>query len=263
MFESRESIRALLALDKSIDLVIPRGSSRLVRDIQRNTKIPVMGHSEGVCHVYVDRDADVDTAMNVVVDAKTNYPSACNAMETLLIHTDWLRRHPTVLLEALSSAGVSLHYSSAALQQLSTLAPRLLPSQEQEEPDFSHEYGEMACTVHVVADVAEAVQHINAHGSSHTDAIVSQNDAAAKHFLQNVDSACVFHNASTRFADGYRFGLGAEVGISTSRIHARGPVGIEGLCTSKWTLVSSSPHGDSVTEYANKQKAFEFVHSKL
>ncbi|MDP2436560.1 MAG: glutamate-5-semialdehyde dehydrogenase [archaeon] len=263
LVESRESIRALLALDKVIDLVIPRGSSRLVHEIKNKSKIPVMGHSEGVCHVYIDREASLHKALNVVVDAKANYPSACNAMETLLIHCGSLSDH-LPLLQALIDAGVTLHFSEAAHAAVSALhSPSLAPSKDPlRNVDFTREYGELECAVHVVDGVDEAIDHINTYGSSHTDTIVTENAAVASRFQQAVDSACVFHNASTRFADGYRFGLGAEVGISTGRIHARGPVGVDGLCTTKWILCSSASNGDAVGEYG-KQKQYEFVHAKL
>jgi delta-1-pyrroline-5-carboxylate synthetase len=261
LFESRESIRGLLSLDKLIDLVIPRGSSRLVNEIKQKSKIPVMGHSEGICHVYIDQAACPRKALNVVVDAKTNYPAACNAMETLIIHSQWLAQHPD-LLRSLHQAGVKLQFSAPALAQVRLLDASLVGADAAPQTDFAKEYSDLICTVHVVEDIEEAIHHINEYGSAHTDSIVTENEATAARFLAAVDSACVFHNASTRFADGFRFGLGAEVGISTSRIHARGPVGIEGLCTTKWVLRSTAPQGDAVGEYG-RVKSYQFVHAKL
>ncbi len=213
LIESRAEVSELLALDHIIDLVIPRGSNALVQHIQANTRIPVLGHADGVCHVYVDTDADPEKARAVVLDSKCDYPAACNAMETLLVHRDF---DALPLRRALEDAGVTLH---------------------NEPEDWHIEYSGLECAVREVSGLDEAIQHIHAHGSGHTEAIVTENPQLARRFLDGVDSACVFHNASTRFADGFRFGLGAEVGISTSRIHARGPVGVEGLLTTRWTLV--------------------------
>ncbi len=214
LVETREEVGDLLALDDVIDLVIPRGSNAMVRHIQANTQIPVLGHADGICHVYVDAAADLDMARDIVLDAKTDYPAACNAMETLLVHADFAGLE--ALISALREAGVTVHRGAE---------------------DLGREYGDLACSVQIVADLDAAIDHIHRHGSGHTDAIVTADTEVAAAFLQRVDSACVFHNASTRFADGYRFGLGAEVGISTSRIHARGPVGVDGLLTTRWLLV--------------------------
>lgn len=225
LVDSREAVTDLLAMDDRIDLVIPRGGNALVQHVQASTRIPVLGHADGVCHVYVDAAADPAMAARIVRDAKTDYPAACNAMETLLVHESWAEGGR---LEGLLSAldGVALH---APADQ----APRLgLPP----APSLHHEYGDLACTVALVAGVDEAIDWIHAHGSGHTEAIVTSDAEVARRFLDRVDAACVFHNASTRFADGYRFGLGAEVGISTSRIHARGPVGVDGLLTTRWLL---------------------------
>ena len=213
LVESRADVASLLELDDVIDLVIPRGSNSLVRHIQSNTRIPVLGHADGVCHVYVDEAADPSKALDIVLDAKTDYPAACNAMETLLVHH---AVDPTPLKDALEASGVTVHT---------------------EVQDWHTEYSGLECALRVVTSLDEAIDHIHQHGSGHTEAIVTEDAAAAQRFLDGVDSACVFHNASTRFADGFRFGLGAEVGISTSRIHARGPVGVEGLLTTRWKLV--------------------------
>ncbi len=223
LVEDRASVGELLELDDVIDLVIPRGSNALVRHIQRSTRIPVLGHADGICHVFVDAAADADKARRIVLDSKTDYPAACNAMETLLVHRELEEGLGRQLVAALQEAGVTVHGADGAYG---------LP----EPPSLAHEYGDLACTVAVVDDVAAALAWVNRHGSGHTDAVVTEDDQVATRWLSGVDSACSFHNASTRFADGYRFGLGAEVGISTSRIHARGPVGVEGLLTTQWQL---------------------------
>lgn len=226
--EGREAVAELLALPESIDLVIPRGSGELVRTIQGSTRIPVLGHSEGICHLYLDRAADPTMAAHLAVDGKCDYPSACNATETLLVHQDFLPQLPLVG-DALVSAGVVLRADPRAR----TALPR---AEAATDPDWRTEYGDLILAVRVVSDLDDAISHIARFGSAHTDAIVTDDDEAAARFLREVDSASVFHNASTRFADGFRYGLGAEVGISTSRIHARGPVGAEGLLTTRWLL---------------------------
>jgi len=230
---TREEISDLLALDDVIDLVIPRGGNALVSYIQRNTKIPVLGHADGICHVYVDAAADLEMAKQIVVDSKVDYPAACNAVEKVLVHASWASNPGTgpasglvVLQKVLEEAGVKVYGGERVVAMLG-----LPPA-----PSARHEYSSKEVTLEVVGDMQEAIDHIHTNGSGHTETIVTNDAAAASAFLANVDAACVFHNASTRFSDGFRFGLGAEVGISTSRIHARGPVGVEGLMTSKWVM---------------------------
>lgn len=256
---SRADIKTLLKLDSVIDLVIPRGSGSLVRYIKDNTAIPVMGHADGICHIYLHSDADVDKAVRVCVCAKTNYPSACNAVETILFNEALVVSGLAAqVITALQAAGVSVLGGPMALMFGLTKEP---------VQSFKTEYGDLIVSVEVVSNVNEAVRHINKYGSGHTDVIITETIPVAEEFLRDVDSASVFHNASSRFADGYRFGLGAEVGISTGRIHARGPVGVEGLLTSKWLLRSSASTGHTVGMFATSTSTGElkkhYLHQKL
>ncbi|XP_030451005.1 delta-1-pyrroline-5-carboxylate synthase-like [Syzygium oleosum] len=242
---SREEITDLLKLDDVIDLVIPRGSNKLVSQIKESTKIPVLGHADGICHIYVDKSANMEMANRIIVDAKVDYPAACNAVETLLLHKDLVPAGGlNAIVFGLRSKGVTLYGGPKVSSILN------IPQAQ----SFHHEYNSMACTIETVDDVHEAIDHIHQHGSAHTDCIIAEDDEVAETFLSQVDSAAVFHNASTRFCDGARFGLGAEVGISTSRIHARGPVGVEGLLTTRWILRGNGQvvDGDKGVTYTHR-----------
>ncbi len=247
LIATREEVHALLGLDTWIDLIIPRGSNELVRSIRAATRIPVMGHADGVCHVYVDASADLAKAVKIVLDAKTQYPAVCNAAECLLVHREVARSVLPAVGEALRKAGVELRADDRAR----ALLPGSRPAQES---DWGAEYLDLILAVRVVDSLDEAIDFINEHGSHHTDAIVAEDPAAARRFLARVDSAGVFHNASTRFADGFRYGLGAEVGISTQKLHARGPVGLEGLVIYKYILKGQ---GQAVGDYGPGKKRFK------
>ncbi|KAB1217815.1 Delta-1-pyrroline-5-carboxylate synthase [Morella rubra] len=247
---SRDEIPDLLKLDDVIDLVIPRGSNKLVSQIKNSTKIPVLGHADGICHVYIDKSANMDMAKRIVMDAKVDYPAACNAMETLLVHEDLVQNaRLNELIVDLQIEGVTLYGGPRASSLLKI--PQV--------GSFHHEYNSLACTIEFVDDVYAAIDHIHQHGSAHTDCIISEDNEVAEVFLRQVDSAAVFHNASTRFCDGARFGLGAEVGISTGRIHARGPVGVEGLLTTRWILRGTGQvvDGDRGLVYTHKDLTIE------
>mmetsp|Transcript_13388 Transcript_13388/g.20133 ORF Transcript_13388/g.20133 Transcript_13388/m.20133 type:complete len:757 (+) Transcript_13388:137-2407(+) len=242
---SRSDIPPLLKQDDVIDLVIPRGSASLVRYIKDNTRIPVMGHAEGICHVYIDEAANMDTAVSVTVDSKVDYPSACNAAETVLLHRKTLDNGvAATVIKGLKDAGVEVLGGEVAMS-LGLTTSRV--------EDFSSEYGDLVISLEVVDSADDAIRHIHKYGSAHTECIVTENKDLADRFLREVDSACVFHNASTRFSDGYRFGLGAEVGVSTNRTSPRGPVGVEGLLAFKWTLQSDATPGHTVASFSSLQ----------
>lgn len=249
LLTSREESAQMLMQDGLIDLIIPRGGNALLAYVKANTRIPVLGHADGVCHMYIARSADVQMACALAVDAKTQYPAACNALETLLLDENWPREHQQKLLQTLVEHGVTLYGD----ERVGALAPVAGPV-----TNWHTEYGEKKLSVAFVPDVQAAITHINTYGSHHTDAIVTQDEQEAQTFLQLVDSAGVYHNASTRFADGYRYGFGAEVGISTGKTHARGPVGLTGLTIYKYKLMG---HGHKVADYVGPH-ARPFIHKK-
>lgn len=253
LLDSRERVNEVVGMSDKIDLIIPRGSNQLVKSIQQIAKsTPVLGHAEGICHVYIDEDADQEVAIKIAADSKCDYPAACNAMETLLIHRSNLN---TDLFSNLCNRFKELNVKL-------NIGPKLakeLPFYSSSSTSYRVEYGSLECTLEVVDSLSEAINHINCFGSHHTDAIITSNDEAAKEFQKHVDSASVFVNCSTRFADGYRYGLGAEVGISTSKIHARGPAGMESLLTYKWILEGS---GDTVGEYEH-DKIKKYLHEEV
>lgn len=244
---TRAEIRSLLALDELVDLIIPRGSNELVRRIKDATRIPVLGHADGICHVYVDAAADPDMAVRVTVDAKTQYPAVCNAAETLLVHADVAARFLPAAAVELRAAGVRLLGDEAVCA--------LVEAEPATAADWDAEYLDLVLAIKVVASRDEAIAFVNAHGSRHTDSIITADAAAADDFLARVDSATVLWNASTRFADGFRFGMGAEVGISTNRIHARGPVGLDGLVTYKYLVRGN---GQVVADYESGARRYRF-----
>ncbi len=239
--EAREDVDTMLGMDDEIDLLMPRGSSAFVSYIQDNTSIPVLGHTEGVCHVFVDRDADLEMATDIAFDAKVQYPAVCNAVETLLVHEDVAASFLPEMVERYREADVELRGDAATREIVNVEAAT--------DEDWSTEYGDLILSITLVDSLDAAVDHVNTFGSKHTDSIVTDDADRAGNFMRRVDSASVFHNASTRFADGYRYGLGAEVGISTGKTHARGPVGLEGLTTYKYHLEGS---GQLVATYAGE-----------
>ena len=256
--ELHNEIDELLQCEKDVDLLIPRGSNQFVQYIMNNTKIPVMGHADGICHIYVDRDVDMDMATDIIIDAKTQYTAACNAVETILIHRDIAPLFLPRLARDLKAAGVKLRGTQEAedvIVRSSEASADIDAVDIMGEDDFRTEYLDLVVSLKLVADVEEAIDHINRYGSHHTDSILTRDDAAAARFMQMVDSAGVYRNCSTRFADGFRYGFGAEVGISTSKLHARGPVGLEGLVTYKYLLNGS---GQIVGDYASGRSSFHF-----
>ena len=245
--EGHSEIDELLACHKSVDLLIPRGSNGFVQYIMNNTKIPVMGHADGICHTYIDKDADLDKAGRIILDAKTQYTAACNATETLLVDRSIAAEALPVLAGILAEGQVKLRGTKEVSE--------LIPVEIMEEDAFATEYLDLILSVKLVDGVLEAVEHINRFGSHHTDCIITENAETAETFMQLCDSAGCYQNCSTRFADGFRYGFGAEVGISTGKIHARGPVGLEGLTTYKYKLYGD---GHIVGDYAEGKRSFHF-----
>ena len=250
LIHTREESAEMLALDQYFDLIIPRGGNGLIAYVKANTKIPVLGHADGVCHIYVAASADLEMACRICVDAKTQYPSACNAVETLLLDERWPEKNKKALLETLLKNGVSL-FGGADIAALARVTGPVT--------DWHTEYGEKKLSVKQVKNLLEAISHINRFGSHHTDCILTAEHEEAQIFMDLVDSAGVYHNASTRFADGYRYGFGAEVGISTGKTHARGPVGLEGLTIYKYKLYGN---GQIVADYVGAN-AKPFTHKKI
>jgi glutamate-5-semialdehyde dehydrogenase len=247
--EDRTEVMQILEMDREIDLVIPRGSTEFVNFVFQHSRIPVLGHGSGICHIYVDSEANLKMATEVVVDAKVQYPAACNSVEKVLVHQGIAPEFLPQLVSALESAGVEVR----GCARTASLLPdrQIVPATEE---DWRTEYGDLKIALKIVRDLDEAIEHINHYGSRHTESILTQDQRAAEVFLSEVDAASVFHNASTRFADGFRYGLGAEVGISNSKLHARGPVGLEGLLTYKYKLRGS---GQTVGEYATGKRTFK------
>jgi glutamate-5-semialdehyde dehydrogenase len=251
LIEAHEAVDRVLEMDDAVDLVMPRGSSEFVSYVQDNTQIPVLGHTEGVCHVYVDEAADLELAGDVALDAKVQYPAVCNAVETLLVHEAVAEEFLPAVVDRYEAAGVTLR-GDAATREVVDIDPVT-------DDDWATEYGDLELAIGVVGDVYEAIDHVNTYGSKHTESVLTEDSERARAFMQGVDAASVFHNASTRFADGYRYGLGAEVGISTGKVHARGPVGLEGLTTDKYYLEGD---GQCVATYAGAD-AREFIHEEF
>ncbi|HEX3021195.1 MAG TPA: glutamate-5-semialdehyde dehydrogenase [Lachnospiraceae bacterium] len=245
--ELRDDINQLLSCHESVDLLIPRGSNSFVQYIMNNTKIPVMGHADGICHIYADRNLDVEKAVRIIVDSKIQYAAACNAVETLLVHKDAVEKLMPALNEAFEENAVILK-GTKDIQDVVNCEPA-------DEEDFHTEYLDYIISAKVVDNIDDAIEHVNKYGSHHTDCIITEDNDAAAHFMQLVDSAGVYCNCSTRFADGFRYGFGAEVGISTGKIHARGPVGLEGLVTYKYKLFGD---GHIVADYAKGINQFHF-----
>ncbi|SMN20037.1 similar to Saccharomyces cerevisiae YOR323C PRO2 Gamma-glutamyl phosphate reductase, catalyzes the second step in proline biosynthesis [Maudiozyma saulgeensis] len=265
LIETRQDVSDLLDQDELIDLVVPRGSNALVRNIKRNTKIPVLGHADGICSVYVDEFADLEKAKRISVDAKTNYPAGCNAMETLLINPK-LNHWDDVLTNMIEN-GVTLHVTSEVRDSYQQkLGERLTDDMKShivdvnEKEDFDKEFLSFDCAVKFIKDTQAAIEHINEHSSKHTDSIITENNENADKFLKGIDSAGVYWNASTRFADGFRYGFGTEVGISTSKIHARGPVGLDGLVTYQYQIRGN---GNIAADYLGAGGNRAFVHKDL
>jgi len=256
LIETRADVASLLHLDDQIDLIIPRGSNEFVRFIQDNTKIPVLGHSSGICHLYLDKACDPQKAITVTLDSKLDYPSACNAVETLLVHAETVEKVLPELLAEMKKAEVRLIGCELTLQAASQLKIEIEPASEE---DWKTEYTDLILSIKIVSSLEEAVDHINSFGSHHTDSIITEDRAAADFFLKQVDSGCVFHNVSTRFSDGYVFGLGAEVGISTNKTHSRGPVGLEGMLIYKYLLTGN---GQIRGAFSGKD-ALPFLHIPL
>jgi glutamate-5-semialdehyde dehydrogenase len=257
LLTTRAETSELLKLDREIDLIIPRGSNEFVKYVRDNTRIPVLGHADGICHLYIDREADFDKAIAITIDSKTQYPAACNAIETLLIHRSIASKFLPIIIDRLQEQGVEIRLSELGHEILGNelhLTVDLAIA-----TDWATEYSSPIVAIQIVPDLDAAITHINTYGSRHTDSIVTENSATAKVFIDRVDAANVFHNCSTRFSDGFRYGFGAEVGISTQKMPPRGPVGLEGLVTYKYQL---SGNGHIAATYTG-ENAKPFTHRDL
>ncbi len=250
LLETRSDVNEMLKMDRYIDLIIPRGSNDFVRYIMDNSRIPVMGHADGICHCYVDREADLDMAVQIVLDSKTQYVAVCNATETLLVHEETAPAFLPALKQALESKNVELCGCPKTRA--------IIPAAPATEEDWKTEYLDYKLSVKVVASLDEAIEHINTYGSGHTDSVITGDKQAATRFMDYVDSGNVLWNCSTRFSDGFRYGFGAEVGISTAKIHSRGPVGLEGLVIYKYKLLGN---GQIVEDYSSRVRSFK--HKKM
>lgn len=259
---TRDVIPQLLAQDRYIDLVIPRGSNDLVRYIKSNTKIPVLGHADGICSIYLEHTADPAMATKVIIDSKTSYPAACNSVETLLVEESALETVLPTVAEALLAKGVSLRCDPASKKALTAKLPShsSVILQDAEDVDFDTEHLSLVLAIKAVPAISDAISHINFHGSHHTDVILTSSVPLAEQFMASIDSAGVFWNTSTRMADGMRFGFGTEVGISTNKIHARGPVGLEGLMIYKYKIRGG---GQVSLDYGEGEGQKSFKHEKL
>ena len=249
LLEERSEVMQVLAMEREIDLVVPRGSTEFVNFVFEHSRIPVLGHGSGICHIYVDRAADLTMARRVVIDAKVQYPAACNSVEKVLVHEEIAAAFLPSLIAGLQSVGVEVRGCERTRKMCPDL--KVVPANE---ADWSTEYSDLKITIKVVDGLQQAIEHIEKYGSRHTESIITADREAAEQFLDEVDAASVFHNASTRFADGFRYGLGAEIGISNSKLHARGPVGLEGLLTYKYKLKGS---GQVVADYAEGRRKFK------
>lgn len=252
LIKTREDVAQMLEMDDYIDLIIPRGSNDLVKYIQSNTKIPVLGHADGICHIYIDETADINKTVKICVDSKIQYPSACNAVETILVDTKAAECFLPEIIKGLKEEGVVVKGDDTTRRFVGEL-------EKATEEDWKTEYGDKIVSIKVVDSLQDAINHINKYGSGHTDCIITRDKTRAEKFMNLVDSAGVYWNASTRFADGFRYGFGAEVGISTNKTHARGPVGLEGLIIYKYKLFGN---GQIVAEYSGENSK-EFIHKRL
>jgi glutamate-5-semialdehyde dehydrogenase len=254
LLTTRSETTELLKLDRYVDLIIPRGSNEFVKYVQDNTRIPVLGHADGICHLYVDSEANINKAISITIDSKTHYPAACNAIETLLIHQSIAAKFLPLIIDKLQAHQVEVRLDEVGYQIIDKEAQANISLATAD--DWTTEYSDLIIAIKIVPDFQSAISHINDYGSRHTECIVTENIAAAKVFMDRVDAAGVFHNCSTRFADGFRYGFGAEVGISTQKMPPRGPVGLEGLITYKYNLAGD---GHIVATYTG-DRAKPFTH---